>query len=144
MATALMFVKFKKFIERLGGKEISLSSDSFKWALTATEPDPFTDEDLADITQISAGNGYSTGGSAFANSAFTVGSASAIFTGDDTVFTATPGSMAAFGWAVLYDDTHANDALIGYLEYPQLLTVTAGKTHTIDIDTTNGLLRIDF
>lgn len=55
------FNKFNSFVEALAEKTHNLGADTLKVALTNSAPSA-TNTVLADITQISAGNGYTTGG----------------------------------------------------------------------------------
>lgn len=135
MATFTFFDEFKKF---LGDGTVDLDSHSFKWALTNTAPNAGTDDTLSDITQISGGNGYTTGGTGLTSVTWTeTGSGTGIwrFTAADTVFTASAGSIGPFRYAVLYDDTPTSpaDPLVGYLDYGSSVTITAGNTFTIDV-----------
>lgn len=136
MATFTFFDEFKKY---LGDGTIDLDTHTFKWALTNTAPTTGTNTVLADITQISAANGYTSGGTALGSVTWTeTGSGTGIwrFSAADTVFTASGGSIAAFRYAVLYDDTPttpAADPLVGLLDYGSSVTITVGNTFTIDV-----------
>jgi hypothetical protein len=97
---------------------------------------------LADITQISAGNGYAAGGTQATqvSSAQTAGTYKLVL--NDVTFTASPGSIGPFRYVVLYNDSAANDELIGYYDYGTNLTVTSGNSFTVDFDTVNGVLTV--
>lgn len=135
------FTKFNTFVEALAEKIHNLGSDSLKVVLTNTAPTPGTDDQLADITQISNGNGYTTGGTAttISSSAQSSGTYKLVIT--DVVFTAT-GSVGPFRYAVLYNDTAAGDELIGYWDYGSSITLANGETFTVDFDGTSGVLQI--
>ena len=136
MATFTFFHEFKK---NLGDGTIDLDTHTFKWALTDTAPNAADDDALADISQISAGSGYSSGGTSLTGVSWSeTGSGTGIwrFTASDTVFTASGGSIGPFRYAILYDDTPTTptaDPLVGYLDYGSSVTITAGNTFTIDI-----------
>ena len=130
------FTFFHEFRGSLGLSILNLDTATHKWALTNTAPTAGTDDELADITQIANANGYTTGGTTAANSAWAeTGAGTGVwrFTADDTVFTASGGSIGPFRYAVLYDDTSTGDKLIGYLDYGTALTITDGNTFTIDV-----------
>ena len=55
------FTKFNSFVEALAEKTHNLGSDTLKVVLTNSAPAQ-SNTVLADITQISNGNGYTTGG----------------------------------------------------------------------------------
>ena len=50
--------------------------------------------------------------------------------------------MAAFRYAVLYNDTAANDELIGFWDRGASTTLLVGDTFTVDFDGTTGVLQI--
>jgi len=134
------FNKFQPFVEALAEKTHNLGSDTLKIALTNSAPNA-TDYQLADITQIANGNGYTTGGTQAtqASSAQTGGTYKLVL--NDVVFTAS-GSMGPFRYAVLYNDTAAGDELIGYWDYGSGITLASGETFTVDFDATTGVLTI--
>lgn len=135
MATFTFFDEFGKF---LGDGTIDLDSHTFKWALTNAAPTPATYDTLSDITQISAGNGYTSGGTALTSVTWTeTGGGTGVwrFSAADTVFTASGGSIGPFRYAVLYDDTPTSpaDPLVGYLDNGSAVTITDSNTFTIDV-----------
>lgn len=130
------FTFFHEFKLNLGLKLIELETDTFKWALTNSAPTAATHDELADITQIANGNGYTTGGETAANNTYTEtagGSGIWKFTHDDVVWTASGGSIAQFRYAVLYSDTSTGDKLVGYLDYGSAVDITVGNTFTLDV-----------
>ena len=138
------FTKFDCFAQDVGRGVHDLDTDTLKVALTNTAPDPATDAVLADITQIANGNGYTTGGATLANNAYSQTSGTGILTGDDVVWTSVTGNMGPFRYAILYKDTSATDALIGYVDRGASLTLdgTNGDTFTIDADPADGYLQV--
>ncbi len=138
------FTFFDEFGSVLGLGDHELDAHTFKWALTNTAPTAASNTVLADITQLSAGSGYSTGGTTMASPTWAeTGAGTGIwkFSGDDVVFTASGGTIGPFRYAVLYNDTHASDALVGYLDYGSNVSVTDGNTFTIDIGA-NGVFTL--
>lgn len=130
------FVLFDDFGEDLGLGVHNLSSGSLKVALSNSAPNQTTGSVIGDITQISAGNGYSTGGSATASNTWaetSAGSGVWRLNSADLVFTASGGSIATFRYPVYYNDTAASDQLIGYLDYGSAVDVTNGNTFTVDL-----------
>lgn len=127
------FNKFHSFVQNLGRKVFNLHTDTLKIALSNTAPNISTNNGLADITQISAGNGYTTGGTAVGSNAYSQSGGTASLTGNDVVFTASGGSIGPFRYAILYDDTATNDELIGYWDYGAAASLNAGETLTVDL-----------
>jgi hypothetical protein len=128
------FVKYQNFVEDLGNKVHDLvgTNDTLKIALTNTAPNTATHAVLADITEISAGNGYTAGGTDTQNDGAESGGTLTV-TGVDVVFTAS-GAVGPFRYAVLYNDTPVSpaDPLIGYWDYGSSVTLASGETFTVD------------
>lgn len=137
------FNKFNIFVKDLAEKKHDLSADNLKIALTNTLP-VATNAIFSDITEISAGNGYTAGGT----QATLVSSsqASGLYTLklNNVVFTASGGSIATFRYVVLYNSTQTTPLkpLIGWYDYGTALTITTGNTFTVSFDGTNGVLTI--
>lgn len=127
MATSA-FNKFQDFSEQLARGVHDFDAHTFKVALTNSAP-VATNTVLANITQISAGNGYTTGGNATTISISETTGTTTV-SGTEVVFTAT-GAMAAFRYAVLYNDTAAGDELIGWFDYGSSISMTSGETFTV-------------
>jgi len=132
--------KFQSFVELLAEKAHNLGADVLKVALTNTAP-VNTNTVLANITQISGTNGYTTGGTAasITSSAQTSGTYKLVLA--DVVFTAT-GAVGPFQYAVLYNNTATNNELIAWWDYGSAVTLANGDTFTVDFDASNGVLTI--
>lgn len=137
------FNKFQSFVEHVAEKVHNLGSDTLKVMLTNTAP-VATNSVKADLTEISAGNGYTAGGTApsITSSAQTSGTYKLVLA--DVVFTASGGSIGPFRYAVLYNDTPTSpaDPLIGWYDYGSAVTLATTETFTVDFDGTNGVLTI--
>jgi len=135
------FTKFNSFVEALAEKVHNLGSDTLKIALTNSAPSS-TNSTFADITEISAGNGYTAGGhtTTASSSAQTSGTYKLVL--GDVVITASGGSIGPFRYVVLYNDTATNNELIAYADYGSSITLASGETFTVDFDATNGALQI--
>lgn len=133
--------KFQSFVENVSEKVYNLGSDTLKVALTNSAP-VNTNTVLANITQISGTNGYTTGGTqaTISSSAQTSGTYKLVLA--DVTFTASGGSMGTFQYVVLYDDTATNDELIAWWDYGTALTITTGNSFTVDFDASAGVLTI--
>ena len=137
------FNKFNQFVEYLAEKVYNLETDTLKVALTNTAP-VATNTVFANITEISAGNGYSAGGTqaTLGSSGQTSGTYKLVL--NDVTFTASGGSIGPFRYVVLYDDTPTSpaDPLIGWYDYGTNLTVTSGNSFLVDFDGSNGVLTV--
>lgn len=130
------FVMFDEGIYNILNGAIDLDTDSFKVCLSNTAPTAATDDEIADITQIAAGFGYSTGGQVLDNVSLAESGAGTgiwIWTFDDETFTASGGSIGTFRYVVIFSDTSTNDKLVGYLDYGTPITITNGNSFTIDV-----------
>lgn len=131
--------KFNSFVENKAEKVYNLGSDTLKVALTNSAP-VATNTVLANITQISGTNGYTTGGTqaTISSSAQTSGTYKLVLA--DVTFTASGGSIGTFQYVVLYDDTATNDELIAWWDYGTALTITNGNSFTVDFDASAGVM----
>jgi hypothetical protein len=59
----------------------------------------------------------------------------------DLTLTANGGSVGPFRYVYIYNDDHASDGLICYLDYGSELTLADGEDLLIDFDGTEGLLQ---
>jgi hypothetical protein len=132
------FVKFHTFVEALAEKQHNLGSDQLVVALTNAAPTAATDDELADITEISYAN-VSTRNVTTASSAQSGGTYKLTLT--DLVLTAS-GAVGPFRYVVLYNDTSTGDKLIGYYDYGSSISLASGETFTIDFDNAGGALTI--
>jgi hypothetical protein len=126
------FVKFNVFSENLAEKVHNLDTDTLKVYLSNTAPTVSTNAIKADLTEISAGNGYTAGGEDAQNATSRTGGTTSV-TGVDITWTAT-GSVGPFRYAVLYNDTPTSpaDPLIGYYDYGSSITLASGETFKVD------------
>lgn len=134
------FNKFNSFVEARAEKVHNLGSDTLKVLLTNSAPSA-SNTQKSDLTEISAGNGYTAGGTAptISSSSQTSGTYKLVLA--DVVFTASGGSIGPFRYVVLYNDTATNDELIGWWDYGSSITLAAGETFTVDFDATTGVLQ---
>jgi hypothetical protein len=129
MATAT-FNKFNDFTEQLARGVHDLDAHTFKIALSNTAPIA-TNTALADIVQISAGNGYTTNGTATTISISETAGTTTV-NGTQVVFTASGGSIGPFRYAVLFNEsaTAPADALVGWWDYGTAVTLADTETFT--------------
>jgi hypothetical protein len=136
-----VFNKFYSTVEALAEKKHDFGNDVLKIMLTNSAP-VNTNTVKANLTDISAGNGYTAGGTAVTITASSQTTGLYKLVGDDVTFTASGGSIGPFRYAVLYNDTATNDELIGWWDYGSSITLLAGETLTVDLDASNGILTI--
>lgn len=136
------FNKFHSFVEALAEKVHKLDTDTLKVALTNTAP-VATNSTFANLTEISAGNGYTAGGNAATatSSSQTAGTYKLVLD-DPATWTATGGTIGPFRYAVLYNDSASNKELIGFWDYGSSITLQAAETFTVDFDAATGVLTI--
>jgi len=142
MATFTLFDEFLKF---LGDGTIDLDSHVFKAVLTNAAPSQGTFTVLADVTQISSGSGYTTGGQTVSVTWTETGAGTGIWrfnVSADPAWTAAGGDIATHRYMVLYDDTAASDQLVGYVDRGSSDIVASGNTRTWDVGA-NGLFQMD-
>jgi hypothetical protein len=134
------FTKFNSFVEACAEKVHNLGSDTLKVMLCNTAP-VAANTVKADLTEISAGNGYTAGGTqaTISSSAQTSGTYKLVLA--DVVFTAT-GAIGPFRYAVLYNDTATNKELIGFWDYGSSISLANGGTFTVDYDAGTGVLTV--
>jgi len=137
------FNKFNPFPEYLAEQAFNLGSDSLKVALCNTAP-VAANGLLGDLTEISNGNGYTTGGTSASISSSSQTSGTYKLVLADVVFTASGGSIGPFRYAVLYDATATSPLkpLIGYWDYGSSITIASGSTFTVDFDASTGVLTL--
>ena len=123
------YQKFQDFAEQLVEGIHDFDAHTFKVALTNSAPTA-GNAVLADITQITGANGYTTGGTA---TTITTSEAAGTMTvsGTQVVFTASGGAMGTFQYYVLYNDTAASDNLVAWWDHGSAVTLADGESFTI-------------
>jgi hypothetical protein len=121
-------------------KTHNLGSDVLTVALCATANAPVaTNTQLSNLTQIAYTN-LSARALTTSTSAQTSGTYKLVIA--DLTLTASGGSVAAFQYIVIYNDTATNDELICWFDYGSALTLANGESLTLDFDGSAGLLQI--
>jgi hypothetical protein len=117
------FNKFNSFIEAVFEKKHDFSGDTLKLMLTNVAP-VATNTQKSDLTEISAGSGYTAGGEALTvtSSSQTAGTYSCVITSDITWTNS--GTIGPFRYAVAYNDTATNDELVGWWDYGSAITLS--------------------
>jgi len=132
--------KFNAFLADRNNKVHNLGADTLKIMLTNTAP-VATNAVKADITEISAGNGYSAGGVTVTGVTSTQTSGTyKLVSSADPVLTAS-GTVGPFRYAVLYNSTTASGNLIAWWDRGTSITLASADTFTFDLDQTNGIFQ---
>lgn len=134
--------KFNQFVEDVVRGKHNFASDTFKVMLTNSAP-VATNSIKGDLTDISAGNGYSAGGTASAITESVTSGTEKVLAAD-TTFTASGGTIGPFRYAVLYNDTQTAPVkpLVAWWDYGSSVTLNSGDTFTVDFDGTNGVFQL--
>ena len=134
------FNKFNSFVEAIAEKKHNLGSDSLVVALcAAASPPSASNSVLADLTQISYTN-LSSRALTISSSSQTSGTYKLVLA--DLTLTASGGAVAAWRYAVIYNDTATNDELIGYYDRGSDLTLADGDSVVLNFDGSAGVLTI--
>lgn len=135
--------KHNVFVENLAEKVHDLGADSLKVLLTNTAPTA-ANSVKADLTELGGGNGYTAGGTApsITSSSQTSGTYKLVL--GDVTWTASGGTIGAFRYTDLYNDTPTSpaDPLIAWWDYGSSITLQIGETFTWDADPSNGILTL--
>ena len=143
------FTKLNGFVEHLAEGVHNLGSNQLVVALSNTAPGsestPPTGATtaciLANVTQVDYTN-CSTRNITTSASAQSSGTYKLTLT--DLVLTASGGTVGAFRYVYVYNDTPTSpaDPLIGYYDYGSSITLQATETFTVNFDDANGVLTI--
>ena len=136
------FSKFNSFVADVANHVHNLGSDTLKILLTNTAPTA-SNAVKADLTEISAGNGYTAGGNTCALTSSTQASGLyKLILSNPATWTAAGGSIGPFRYAVLYNSTAASGNLVGYWDYGSAVTLASGETFTVTLDASAGVLQL--
>lgn len=134
--------KFNQFVQDLATGKHNLNSDTLKIALANTAP-VATNAVFADVTEISAGNGYSAGGgtATFSSGAQTSGTYKLVLA---DVTTTASGAVGPFRYSYMYNFTQSSPVkpLICFWDYGSSITLASGDVFTVDLDQSGGVLTI--
>lgn len=142
MATATRTF-FHDYTNRLARGVHDLATDELKIALSNTAPTAATDTVFADITEITAGNGYTAGGFVLANRSFTSVAGLVTVDGDDIQIDASGGNIGGFRYPILYNNTPTSpaDPLICFYDIGEEVTILDGASYQLRLNA-SGLLTV--
>ena len=126
------YTKYEHFVEAMVNEEVDVfgTTDTFKAVIHSDAPTVATDDELADLTQIT-GTGYTAGGEDIQNDATRTGG-TVTMTAVDVVWTATAADWVAGRYVSIHDDTSTTDILMCSFDYGSNFTVGNGETFTLD------------
>lgn len=135
--------KFDCLSENIAEGVHNWASNTLKIMLTNTAP-VVSNTVKANLSEISAGNGYTAGGATVTVSSSSQTSGAYKLVINDVVFTASGGSIGPFRYAVLYNDTPTSpaDPLVAWWDYGASITLADTETFTVDADATSGIIQI--
>ena len=116
---------------------VDFSSDVFKIILMESGfmYNKDSHEKYADVSgnELGTGNGYTAGGATLAGVSVTEDDADdrCEITWNNVTWTASGGPIGPASGAIIYDDTHADDAIVGYIDFGGDYTQPDGGTATI-------------
>jgi hypothetical protein len=129
------FNKFQDFVEQLltAKHDFTAAGHVFKVYASNATPSASADAVKADLAEITAQNGYPSGGSDVQNT-LSESSGTATVAGTDVVWTASGGSFGPLQYISMYNDTQTSpaDPLVGWWDYGSAVTVLTGETFTVD------------
>lgn len=130
------YTKYEPAIESIFNSQMDCfgTTDTFKAVIHTDAPTVATDDELADLTQISGNNGYTTGGDDTQNDSTRSGG-TITFTCVDIVWTASGGNLGSSTtgrYFSIHDDTSTTDRLLCSYDYGATFTVASGETMTLD------------
>jgi hypothetical protein len=133
--------KFQNTVEDMwtGIHNLTAAGHVVKAAIHTDAPTVATDDELADLTQIT-GTGYTAGGEDTQNG-MTEATGTATWTGVDVVWTAGAADWSASArYVALHNDTATTDRLLGDYDYGATFLVGNGETFTLDFGASVGTL----
>jgi hypothetical protein len=127
------YVKYEHYIEAVINEEVDAfgTTDTFKAVIHTDAPTVATDDELADLTQIT-GTGYTAGGDDTQNDSTRSGG-TVTQTGVDITWTAGAADWTATArYVSTHDDTSTTDILQNYWDYGATFAVGNGETFTLN------------
>ena len=126
------FTKYQDTAEQFwtGTHNLTAAGHVVKAAIHSDAPTVATDDELADLTQVT-GTGYTAGGEDTQN-AMTEASGTATWTATDVVWTATAADWIPARYVSQHNDNSTTDKLLGSWDYGANFTLGNGETFTLD------------
>ena len=135
------FTKYQDVVEKMwsGIHDLRAAGHTVKAVIHTDAPTVATDDELADLTQIT-GTGYTAGGEDTQND-MTEASGTATWTGVDIVWTAGAADWTSTArYVSLQNNTAASKNLLGAWDYGATFALGNGETFTLDFGSSVGTL----
>lgn len=134
------FTKYQDTVQQFwtGIHNLTAAGHVVKAAIHTDAPTVATDDELADLTQVT-GTGYTAGGEDTQND-MTETTGTATWTGVDVVWTAGASDWIAARYVSVHNDTSTTDKLLGAWDYGSNFTLLSGETFTLDFGASVGTL----
>lgn len=127
--------KFEDFVEQLctAKHDCTAAGHVFKVMLVNSPAPVATNTIKANLTEITAGNGYTAGGEDVTNTLSETGGTATV-SATDVTWTASGGTIGPFRYVVLYNDTQTSpvDPLIAWWDRGSSLTLNDAESFTVD------------
>ena len=126
------YTKYEPFIQSLLNEEVDLfgTTDTLRAVIHSDAPVSATDDELADLTQIT-GTGYTAGGDDIQNDGTRSGAIVTV-TAVDHTWTAGASDWVAGRYLSIHDDTSTGKKLMASFDYGSNFTLLVGETFTAD------------
>lgn len=138
------FNKYQDFVEQVLAAKHDWTAAGHVFKVYASNTAPTATDTIkstGSATEITAQNGYPSGGSDVQNTLSETGGTATV-AATDVVWTASGGSFGPLRYVPLYNDTQTspNDALVGWWDYGSSVTVNDTETFTVDFGASLGTL----
>ena len=126
------YTKYQDYIQQLhtGIHNWTAAGATFKAVIHSDAPTVATDDELADLTQVT-GTGYTAGGEDIQND-MTETSGTATITAVDVTWTASAGDWGAGQYVSIHNDTSTGDKLVCSYNYGSSFTLANGESFSVD------------
>jgi hypothetical protein len=127
------FTKYQDTVQQYwtGTHNLTAGGHTVKAVIHTDAPTVATDDELADLTQIT-GTGYTSGGDDIQND-MTESGGTATFTGVDVTWTAGAADWTSTArYVSIHNDTSTTDKLLGAWDYGATFALGNGETFTLD------------
>lgn len=126
------YSKYHSFVEAVSERQHNLGADTLRLALSNSAPNQTFHTGLADVFEITPGNGYSAGGNAITITGSSRVGGTYFLQGQDVTFTASGGPMNTFRYVIFYNDTSVGDLLISSWDVGSGVNLNDGESLVVD------------